>query len=89
MNRKRIPGAVALFSIGAGIGAAVALLFAPKSGQELRGNIADGVNDGIRQVRSTSRDVKRRAERLADHARDQVQSAMDAGETAYNEAKRG
>ncbi|MGH9742752.1 MAG: YtxH domain-containing protein [Candidatus Acidiferrum sp.] len=88
MNTKRIPGAVALFSIGAGIGAAVALLFAPKSGQELRGNIADGVNDGVRQVRSTSKDVKRRAEKFADQARDQVQNAMEAGESAYNEAKR-
>src|SRR5436190_19816279 len=33
--------------IGAGIGAAVALLFAPKSGRELRGDIADVTMKGI------------------------------------------
>jgi gas vesicle protein len=88
MNRKQIPGAIATFAVGAGIGAAVALLFAPKSGEELRGDIADGVNDGVGQVRSTSRDLKRRAQRVVDMAKDQVQDAIDAGDNAYNQAKK-
>ena len=33
--------------IGGGIGAIVALLFAPKSGQELRGDIADATRKGL------------------------------------------
>ncbi|MBA2495432.1 MAG: YtxH domain-containing protein, partial [Acidobacteria bacterium] len=33
--------------IGGGIGATLALLFAPKSGQELRGDIADVTRKGI------------------------------------------
>lgn len=33
--------------IGAGIGATVALLFAPKSGRELRGDIADASRKGL------------------------------------------
>jgi YtxH-like protein len=88
MNRKQVPGAILTFAVGAGIGAAVALLFAPKSGEELRGDIADGVNDGVNQVRSTSRDLKRRAQRVVDMAKDQVQDAIEAGDTAYNQAKR-
>jgi gas vesicle protein len=88
MNRKQIPGAIATFAVGAGIGAALALLFAPKSGEELRGDIADGVNDGVNQVRSTGRDLKRRAQRAVDVAKDQVQDAIDAGDSAYNQAKR-
>jgi len=88
MNRKRIPGAIATFAVGAGIGAALALLFAPKSGEELRGDIADGVNDGVNQVRSTGRDLKRRAQRAVDVAKDQVQDAIDAGDSAFNQAKR-
>ena len=88
MNRKQIPGAIATFAVGAGIGAALALLFAPKSGEELRGDIADGVNDGVNQVRSTGRDLKRRAQRAVDVAKDQVQDAIEAGDSAYNQAKR-
>jgi gas vesicle protein len=88
MNRKQIPGAIATFAVGAGIGAALALLFAPKSGEELRGDIADGVNDGVNQVRSTGKDLKRRAQRVLDMAKDQVQDAIDAGDNAYNQAKR-
>lgn len=88
MNKKQIPGAIATFAVGAGIGVAVALLLAPKSGEELRGDIADGVNDGVNQVRSTGRDLKRRAQRAVDMAKDQVQDAMDAGDAAYNQAKK-
>jgi len=88
MNRKQIPGAIATFAVGAGIGAAIALFFAPKSGEELRGDIADGVNDGVNQVRSTGKDLKRRAQRVVDMAKDQVQDAIEAGDSAYNQAKR-
>ena len=37
--------------IGGGIGAILALLFAPKSGQELRGDIADATRKGIDRSR--------------------------------------
>ena len=33
--------------VGGGIGAILALLFAPKSGQELRGDIADVTRKGV------------------------------------------
>jgi gas vesicle protein len=88
MNRKQIPGAIASFAVGAGIGAAVALLFAPKSGEELREDIVDGVNEGAHQVRRTGRDLKRRAQKVVDMAKDQVQDAMDAGDNAYKQAKK-
>ena len=35
------------FLVGAGIGAVLALLFAPKSGEELRSDIADATRKGI------------------------------------------
>ena len=88
MNRKQLPGTILTFAVGAGIGAAVALLFAPKSGEELRGDIVDGVNDGVNQVRSTGRDLKRRAHKVVDMAKDQVQDAMEAGDNAYNQARK-
>ncbi len=40
--------------IGGGIGAIIALLFAPKSGQELRGDIADATRKGIDRSRETA-----------------------------------
>jgi gas vesicle protein len=88
MNRKQIPGAIASFAVGAGIGAAVALLFAPKSGEELREDIVDGVNEGAHQVRRTGMDLKRRAQKVVDMAKDQVQDAIDAGDNAYKQAKK-
>ena len=77
-----------MFAVGAGVGAALALLFAPKSGEELRSDITDRVNDGVNQVRSTGKDLKRRTQRVVDMAKDQVQDAIEAGDTAYNQAKR-
>ena len=44
--------------IGGGIGAVIALLFAPKSGHELRGDIADATRKGIDRSRANT--TKRR-----------------------------
>lgn len=88
MRRDKIPGTILSFAIGAGVGVAAALLLAPKSGEDLREDIADGVNDGVEQVRSTGKDLKRRAQKLVDIAKDQVQDAIDAGGSAYNQARK-
>lgn len=74
-------------SLGAVIGAAAALLLAPKAGEELRDDIAEGLSDGVDGVRKASRDLKRRAQRIVDGAKDQVQDAIDAGDRAYSHAK--
>lgn len=47
--------------IGGGIGAILALLFAPKSGQELRGDIADATRKGIEKGKETAALVGERA----------------------------
>lgn len=47
--------------IGGGIGAILALLFAPKSGQELRGDIADVTRKGIDRTRETAGQLGTRA----------------------------
>ena len=44
-------GYVAFFLLGGLIGAAAALLFAPKSGRELRADIADATRTGVDQAR--------------------------------------
>jgi gas vesicle protein len=47
--------------IGGGIGAIVALLFAPKSGQELRGDIADVTRKGVEKGKEAATQIQERA----------------------------
>ncbi len=64
------------FLIGAGIGAVTALLFAPKSGSELRSEIADATKKGLDYARDTSRDV---SERATEYYQTGVERAQDLG----------
>ena len=66
--------------IGGGIGAVIALLFAPKSGHELRGDIADATRKGIDRSREA-------AQQLGDRAGEYYQTGRErAGQ--YYEATR-
>jgi len=47
--------------IGGGIGAVIALLFAPKSGVELREDIADATRKGIEKSRETAAQLQEKA----------------------------
>ncbi|MEQ1642074.1 MAG: YtxH domain-containing protein [Pyrinomonadaceae bacterium] len=47
--------------VGGGIGAVLALLFAPKSGEELRGDIADATRKGIEKSKETASHLQERA----------------------------
>jgi gas vesicle protein len=79
------------FAMGLGVGAAVALLFAPKAGEDLRNDINEGVNDGVNHIRSTRKELMKKVQRLADAAQDQVdrvQDTIEAGETAYRQASK-
>ena len=49
------------FAIGATIGAVVALLFAPKSGRELRQDVADATRKGVDRARETGSQLSTRA----------------------------
>ena len=49
------------FAIGAAMGAVVALLFAPKSGRELREDLADATRKGVDRARETGSQLSARA----------------------------
>ena len=73
--------------IGGGIGAVLALLFAPKSGQELRGDIADATRKGIEKSKETASHLQERAgeyyEVGRERATEYIQTAQEkAGEFA-------
>ncbi|MCA1558307.1 MAG: YtxH domain-containing protein [Acidobacteria bacterium] len=63
--------------VGAGLGAVVALLFAPKSGHELRGDIADATRKGIDRTREA-------ATQLGDRATDYYEGARDRATELYS-----
>lgn len=76
--------------IGAGIGATLALLFAPKSGRELRGDIADYTRRGVDAAGEGARQVGARASELYGTASERVQGAYGAAservQSAYGAA---
>ncbi len=78
------------FLIGAGIGAVVALLFAPKSGRELRGDIKDATQRGTDYARENARMLgtkasefystgREKAAHLYESGRDKAQHAYESG----------
>lgn len=86
---------VAFFLAGAGIGALVALLFAPKAGKETRDFIAKKAEEGRDYVTQRSRDLREQAEEYVDKGKDLVtkqkemlSAALEAGKAAYQDAKK-
>jgi gas vesicle protein len=65
--------------IGGGIGAVLALLFAPKSGQELRGDIADATRKGIDKSREA-------AQQLGDRAGEYYEQTRERAGELYSQA---
>src|SRR6266513_2032777 len=65
--------------IGGGIGAILALLFAPKSGQELRGDLADATRKGIDRSREA-------AQQLGERAGEYYEATRDRAGELYNQA---
>jgi gas vesicle protein len=56
------------FAVGAAVGAVVALLLAPKSGRELREDIADATRKGVDRARETGSQIGTRASEVYDVA---------------------
>src|SRR5436305_1840509 len=65
--------------IGGGIGAVLALLFAPKSGQELRGDIADATRKGIEKSKEAAAQLQERAGEYYEVTRDKAGEFYDSG----------
>ena len=76
--------------IGGGIGAVLALLFAPKSGEELRGDIADATRKGIDKSREAAQQIGDRAgvyyEQTRDRASELYSQASERASGLYSQA---
>ncbi len=87
-------GVLLSFVIGGLAGAALAILFAPRSGRETREMISDGVKDGLAKGRDLKNDVVTRSQHLKEEAVDFIEerkerlgAAIDAGKQAYRDTR--
>ncbi len=76
--------------VGGGIGALIALLFAPKAGQELRGDIADVTRKGYDKTLETAQQLKEQSgtyyQQIKEQAGDVYNSAADKLKGASQQA---
>ena len=78
------------FLVGAGIGAVTALLFAPKTGSELRAEIADATRRGVDQAKETGREVGARASEYYHQGAERANELATRGKEAISDiASRG
>jgi gas vesicle protein len=84
------------FAFGLGLGIAVGVLFAPKSGEETREFIrskADESKDFIRrrgdEIRTQATDAVERGKTIVNRQRDNLSAAVEAGKQAYRDAVTG
>ena len=80
------------FLAGLGIGAAIGMLYAPKSGQETRDELRRRAEEGREYVIKSARDAREQANEWVDKGKDfvetqkdQFRSAVEAGRQAYKE----
>src|SRR6185437_12762950 len=80
MGDDNISNKLTYLLIGGGIGAILALLFAPKSGQELRGDIAEATRKGIDRSREA-------AQQLGDRAGEYYEATRGRAAELYSQAE--
>jgi gas vesicle protein len=83
-----------VFLVGLGVGAAIGVMFAPKSGEETMkqisgavDNVSGAVREGVDDLMTQGKKMGRRAQRTIENARETVRDAAEAGEAAFREVK--
>lgn len=76
------------FIAGLGLGAAVAMLFSPKSGDETREFLMKRAEDGRRYAQERGREFSATAHDVVDRGREAMNRQKDAIEAAAHAAKR-
>ena len=83
------------FLAGMGIGAVIALLFAPRSGEETREYLKEKYDDARDEAKRRVRELRERAEEYTEKGkefvgrqRESIEAAVEAGKQAYRDEKR-
>jgi gas vesicle protein len=84
------------FGLGVAAGAAVALLYAPESGTDMRNRLRSNIDDGVESLSETAAYLKEQADSLSRQAqafvertRGQVQGVLDATTGVVSSATKG
>jgi gas vesicle protein len=72
------------FALGAVAGAAIALLYAPTSGEETRRKLAEKAREG----RDKAEALARQGREFVDRQRETVTAAVEKGREAFDQARR-
>src|SRR5712675_1344284 len=93
-NKQRAIGILMVLGSILVIGSAVAILLAPKSGQETRQYIADKTREANDFTRQKAREIKIRAEDAVERGKEtiaqtkeQIATAIEVGRETYNREK--
>lgn len=83
------------FLAGMGVGAVIALLFAPRSGEETReylrekyGDARDEAKRHVREIRERAEEYTEKGKEFVERQRESLEAALEAGKQAYREEKR-
>ena len=94
MSEENGGSQVGFFLAGLGIGAVIALLFAPRSGKETRDMIVQKAEEGRDFVMTKSEEIRKQAEDAVEKGKDLVNkqkdllsAALEAGKQAYQDEK--
>jgi gas vesicle protein len=85
---------LASFVAGAAIGAGLALLYAPKSGSEMRETIADFTEDAVDKIKEYTKEAQEKIKSAIEDSKETIvekksilASAIEAGREAMNKEK--
>jgi gas vesicle protein len=87
MTGRKWQGTASGLIIGVGVGVAIGMLLAPKSGKDTREQIAGTVKDGLDSAIAKGQDLTRIVQETLDGARERMMEAAEAGEKAYRDAR--
>ena len=86
-GRMKWAGSVSAFAVGLGIGAALGVLFAPRSGSDTRDLVIERAQDGWDGAIASGQALTERAQDGIDQVKGHVRQAAKVGQRAYREAK--
>jgi gas vesicle protein len=82
------------FVAGAAIGAGLALLYAPKTGEEMRGTITDFAEDAVDKIKEYTKEAQEKIKTAIEDGKEAIvekksvlASAIEAGREAMNKEK--
>lgn len=77
---------LAYLMVGAGIGAAMSILLAPKSGAETRQWIANKCLDGVDTANKSVRNTRRQVKVAMDHGQEKISEAVETARESFGKS---